>query len=389
MLIAAVAMAGLLGWSPDDKPVELVARLGSPRFAEREAAAESLKRLGDAALPALREARSARDPEIRIRATKLREEIEADTLLKHAGPLRVELLRIRRERDLDLTPGVSPFNRRARSSGPISSFAPPGHGPEVKEVRDSNVFAELLISAGPRVSIVGAVSIERLKASDAQGHSVLREPTEAERKAEIEMYRSNPQFDQRGHPEWRFGRGSGRSSPSELQRIALADSIPPGVRLAKLEGVIAVAVMGRRADPLVISLADANPRTVENDGVRVTVHEAAGRPNELYGELELTLETERPAETLRVQGPGIAPVEIPRPFDLIEREIEILDTNDKLIAWSFLQPPPGGLRGRMRLQVRPHNQGERLDFSGLRLSVSTMVGAATEFPFSFADIPMP
>ncbi len=389
MLIATVAMAGLLGWSSDDGPAELVARLGSTRFAEREAAAESLKRLGDVALPALREARSARDPEIRIRAAKLLEEIEAATLLKQAGPLRVELLRIRRERDLDLTPGLSPFNRRARFSGPRYPFAPPGHGPEVKEVRDSDFFAELLISVGPRLSIVGEASLEHLKASDAQGHSVLREPTDEERKAEMEMFRSNPQLDPRRHPEWRFGKGSWRSEPTQLRRIALADSTPPGGRLAKLEGVIAVAVMGRRADPIVISLADANPRTIENDGVRVTVHEAAVEPNHFYGELELTLETERPAQTLRVQGPGIAPVEIPRPLDLIERELEILDEHDRLIAWSFLKPPPGGLRGRMRLQVRPQDQGERLNFSGLRLRVSTMIGAATEFPFSFADIPMP
>ena len=43
----------------------------------------------------------------------------------------------------------------------------------------------------------------------------------------------------------------------------------------------------------------------------------------------------------------------------------------------------------MRLQVRPRNQGERLDFSKLTLRVFTMVGAAIEVPFSFADVPMP
>ena len=147
--------------------------------------------------------------------------------------------------------------------------------------------------------------------------------------------------------------------------------------------------MGRRADPLVVPLADATARTIENDGVRVTIHEAVVKPNQFYGELEFSLETERPAETLRVHGPGIGPLEIGRPLDLIEREIEILDDRDRSIGWSFLRPPPGGLRGRMRLQVRPRDQGEPLDFSGLRLRVSTMVGAAIEVPFSFADVPMP
>ena len=77
MLIAAVAMATMVGWAPDDGPADLVARLGSPRFAEREAAAESLKRLGRPALPELRKARSASDPEIRLRASKVRDEIES------------------------------------------------------------------------------------------------------------------------------------------------------------------------------------------------------------------------------------------------------------------------------------------------------------------------
>ena len=65
MLIAAVAMATMLGWAPDDGPgpEELVARLGAPRYADRETAAEALRQMGDRALPALRKARSARDLE--------------------------------------------------------------------------------------------------------------------------------------------------------------------------------------------------------------------------------------------------------------------------------------------------------------------------------------
>ena len=53
----------------------------------------------------------------------------------------------------------------------------------------------------------------------------------------------------------------------------------------------------------------------------------------------------RPAETLKVQGPGIAPLEINRPLDLIEREIEIRDDQDQPIEWSFLRPPPAGTEG--------------------------------------------
>ena len=147
--------------------------------------------------------------------------------------------------------------------------------------------------------------------------------------------------------------------------------------------------MGRRTDPLVVPLAGAIEKTIENDGVRVTIHEAVVKPNHFNGELEFSLETEKSAETLRVHGPGIGPLEISRPLDLIEREIEILDDQGRWIAWSFLRSPDRGLRGRMRLQVRPRGQRERLDFSGLRLRISPMVGAAIEVPFSFADVPMP
>ncbi len=396
MLVAVVATAALLGWILDDRPEDLVARLGSPRFAEREAAAAALKRLGRPALPALRKAQSGQDPEIRLRAAKVRDEIEASLLLEATsptrsrdGPFRVELLRIRRERDLGLAPGLSRFGRGPLVSGPPSGVAGPGYGPEVNDLRTSSFFAELCISTEPRLRIVGEATLERLKAIDDRGHSVLREPTAEERKAQADRLRMNPHLDRRLHPEWRFGSGGRQSSPSQLLRIPLADSTPPGGRLRELGGVIAVAVMGRRPDPLVIPLKDGRERTIENDGVRVTVHEAVVPPSHFFGELELTLETERPAETLTVQGPGIAPVQINRPLDLIEREIEIVDDKDQPLDWSFLRPPPGGLRGRMRLQVRPRNHLERLNFSGLRLRVTTMIGAAIEIPFSFTDVPTP
>jgi hypothetical protein len=493
MMIAAVAMAMLLGWAPDEGPAELVARLGSPRFADREAAADSLRRLGPPALPALREARSGRDLETRIRASALFDEIESGTFLQptlvrldfqdrplsevveeigqragvafdsgdeqsmsrrplersswpdrrisleapeplpfweaidrlcragglrrlypqqfhgfseplhrlilapgtatppksDAGPFRVELLRICRERDLDLTPGLSEFGRGPFFPGPPSGFAGPSFGPEVREVRALNFFAELLITAEPKLVIVGEASLERLKASDPQGRSLLREPTPEERQAQIEMFRMNPHLDPQRHPELRFGSGYRSSTRTQWRWITLASSTPPGGRMAELKGVAAVAVMARRADPLVIPLAGAKGQSIANDGLRLTVHEAVVPPNHFYGELELTLESAKVGDTLKVQGPGIGPLEINRPWDLGQREIEILDDQDRTIEWSYLRPPTQGTKGRMRLQVRPQGQGQRLDFSGLRLRAFVMVGAAMEVPFSFADVPMP
>jgi hypothetical protein len=67
---------------PSTNPDTLIARLGAPRYADREAAARSLEHLGRAALPPLRTAREDRDPEIRSRAALLLDRIERDLLLR-------------------------------------------------------------------------------------------------------------------------------------------------------------------------------------------------------------------------------------------------------------------------------------------------------------------
>ena len=60
----------------------MIVQLGSPRFAEREAASEALERLGQDAFPVLREARKDRDPEVRNRAEVLLDSIERTMLTR-------------------------------------------------------------------------------------------------------------------------------------------------------------------------------------------------------------------------------------------------------------------------------------------------------------------
>jgi hypothetical protein len=80
MTAASLAIIVLLGQAPVPDPSALVAQLGSRRYAEREAAAQVLERLGGPALPALRLARSSRDLEIRTRASALVVRIEGALL---------------------------------------------------------------------------------------------------------------------------------------------------------------------------------------------------------------------------------------------------------------------------------------------------------------------
>ena len=62
MSSAALVLLVVLGQGPRVEttadPAALVRQLGAPRFAERQAAAADLERLGSPALPALRDARS-------------------------------------------------------------------------------------------------------------------------------------------------------------------------------------------------------------------------------------------------------------------------------------------------------------------------------------------
>ena len=77
---AILALLVVMGGQSD--PVRLSAGLGSPRFADREAAERALGELGRVAIPALRVAETSHDPEIRVRASALLQKIEGGLLVE-------------------------------------------------------------------------------------------------------------------------------------------------------------------------------------------------------------------------------------------------------------------------------------------------------------------
>ncbi len=83
-----VVVLGQAPVSPADAGA-LVSKLGAKRYAEREAATAALERIGRQALPALRLAANARDPEIRTRASALVDKIEG-ALLTQATMVRLD-----------------------------------------------------------------------------------------------------------------------------------------------------------------------------------------------------------------------------------------------------------------------------------------------------------
>lgn len=78
--LMALLAQGPAGASSAPAPAALVKQLGARRYSEREAAANALEKLGREALPALREARDHKDPEVRTRAIALTEKIEGSLL---------------------------------------------------------------------------------------------------------------------------------------------------------------------------------------------------------------------------------------------------------------------------------------------------------------------
>lgn len=86
----AIIVAAVLSQSPTDDPAELVRRLGSGKYAVREAASATLEKLGAKALPALRVATEHRDLEVRNRASALVSRIEAG-VLSEASMVRIDV----------------------------------------------------------------------------------------------------------------------------------------------------------------------------------------------------------------------------------------------------------------------------------------------------------
>jgi hypothetical protein len=81
-----IVLLALAAWGED--PAQFVAQLGSPRYAQREAAGAALRALGREALPALRSALESPDAEVRTRAVALVDEIETRLMVE---PTKVKL----------------------------------------------------------------------------------------------------------------------------------------------------------------------------------------------------------------------------------------------------------------------------------------------------------
>jgi hypothetical protein len=106
--------------------------------------------------------------------------------------------------------------------------------------------------------------------------------------------------------------------------------------------------------------------------------------------IDLTLETPPvgPDRAIRVYGPRGAPLDVNEPLDLMRLRLDVIDDRGDPLDWSYNRLPANGRSGRMTITAHGPG-GSRVDPESLRLRFWGVVGAATEVPFSFRDIPTP
>ncbi len=305
-----------------------------------------------------------------------------------AGSFRVEIVRIVRTRDRDFAAGLLPGDGMGRPMAAVGVMTEEAVGGEAAGVATSTFVADLLLSAEPRLRIVGIAAPDRLEARDEERRSLVRPATGPGAPAQQALF---PQPDPPARPPLRVVPGTRRSEWTHPLRLSLVEVDPPSSRLARLRGVVTVAVVACLPGPLVVPLGGGAGTVVGNDFAKVTIHELKANPDQPRGEVELTYETVEPGTKLKIRGPGIAPLELDRPNDLLMQELEILDEDGQRLSWSLMRVPdrPAEFRGRMRLLVRASGSLGRVDFAKLRLVASQFGGAAVEVPFAFADVPLP
>jgi hypothetical protein len=298
------------------------------------------------------------------------------------GAFRVELLRVHHHRERDY--GNNKFEFSASRGTTVDK-----QDVHTGVIEHSSYAAELLVSAEPRLRIFGVGELEKSEAIDDQGRSLLRTPAAQDAEQQQLLWRMNPHIDPRLHPELRYGLGSHTSMRTWPIRVLLSYPAPPARRIATLRGVIPLVVVGRRSDPLVVELKGATSKKFSAGSTSITVHEIntdSGREPTV----DFTLETDHAGaeETIPVCDSKGAHLTVNRPLDLLELRLEVLDSRGVSLFWQFTRAPTERTQGRMAIVI--HDRSAKRNHPDLlRLRYWELIGAATDLPFAFKDVPTP
>jgi hypothetical protein len=408
--LSLLALCGLsTGPGPDPDTTNLIARLGSARFVERERATTELEEIGPEALPALRAAKEARDPEVRARAEAIIGRIELRRLTRPTTvtldfrgrplPEVVEALReqtgFRLELEDDLDPAVRgrrvtlsadgrvpfweamdrlcaaaalrSFDRKGRDESEPAIVLADGEdlrprpgatsGPFHAAILDRRRQRDPMARLRPEVGMMARLNLQLV----AEPGLMLR-PSGPWRVVEAVDDRQNtlPTL-----PDELIELNQG-PRPDRIDPTALGNfqgevwlRLPPrvGAKLERLRVAAPLVVSARRPDPLVVRLADAAGKTF-------TVGETSLRFNRVEtepggGVIELLIRSPDPAfqpiDPNFVGGPGFRGGFRGGRFALelsgaLQLQIEIVDSRGRPLPWRPEMPVGPGRFRMMRMR---------------------------------------
>jgi hypothetical protein len=462
---AALLLLVVLGQSPhaeaDVTSAALVRQLGAPRFADRQAAARELERMGSPALPALLAARGSRDMEIKTRAqtllvkietalltqpTSVRLDFEGATLLDVATSVSRQtgfkialypqnLPRWKNQRvtvrhsqsqpfwkaidelcdaaSLQYNPGMQGFaghqdqvfaltEGATRTLTPISDHgpfrvrllgvdyqrrvtylsggnelgmvpAPPrpavragqgrtGVGQAQLPVTTVKFSAGLVVAAEPRLSLAPRGEPRLLEAVDDQGNSL------------IPAGRHLQSLNYRGY----FGAPHG---PVMEIHVPLQRPADPGETIKTLRGIIPVAVSSRRPGPLVVPLENSVGKSFENSDTQLTVHGVRALPDSRQTLVELSIKANGPESLSSAESDAYRSL-FPRASQE-QLQIDVLDSNDRLMLWSQSVADAETSRVTLTLTSALRSAAPK------ELRYYSVARTDVEIPFEFSGIPMP
>lgn len=435
-----LALFGLgLGPGPDPDPTTLITRLGSARFVERERATTELEEIGPEALPALRVAKDARDPEVRARAEAIIARIELRRLTRPTlvaldfrdqplpevvGALRERSgFAVRLEDDPD--PAVRARRVTLRADAPVPFWealdrlcraarlrTTDGKGrddgePAIVLADGENLRPHPGATSGPFHAAILAGRRERDPMARLRPDMGLRANLTVQLTAEpgILLRRAGPwrvidAVDDRRNPllpmpeeliDQNALLGGGRMDPTALGTFAsdvhLRLPRDAGARIDRLRVSTPLVVSARRPDPLVVRLADAA-------GKSFTVGETSLRFNRVEtepgnGVIELLVRSPdpafEPADPAFAGGAGFRGPGFRGRFPLVvsgtlQLQIEILDNRGRPCSWDHEMPAGPGRFRMMRMR------GVRIGEDLLSIHVSPPADDAEPVEFRFYSL---
>lgn len=466
--ICALLFLGFQAPELDTDPARLVTLLGSQKYAERQAAAEALERLGRSAVPALRAARESRDLEVRTRTASLLRKIEGAVLLqptllnldfKNAtlddvinslsrqsgfeisvlrngaarlktqkvtlqaagpvsfwkgidllceaaqlqpnpgmigvaagraptfalvaasplpvfpgwdhGPFRVHLTRLHSERDVSFGAAAvgrpSPEARREAIPGQVGAL--PDQASRPVPILNVQFNFHLRISAEPRISMMQSGNVQVLEAIDDAGNSLVQPPSTAHPRRLITSH---------------ITRHYGGASGQELQLVVpMSRPDSPGSTIKILKGAVPLLVAARRPEPLVVPFTDAMGKSFENHDTAVVIHAIRKNPNQTQTTIDLTIRSVDDSAPIFHGDPGHPEDSFEPRFDLPQHQIDVIDTQGRLLPWFQSSHNPELSKMSMTLnQFAPGIEPKEI-------RIYSLTKAVTNVPFEFRDILMP